>query len=64
MREMYETILEDNEMWGWLLEGWEKYSAKHDLFCHYTRKEPEGAPAEGSDGDEGEDEGGERGGKT
>ena len=44
VREMYETILEEDEMWGWMHEGWEKYSAKQDLFCHYTRKEADYVP--------------------
>ena len=39
VREMYDTILEDNKMWGWMHEGWEKYSEKRELFCHYKRKE-------------------------
>ena len=52
VREMYDTILEDDEMWGWMHEGWEKYSEKRDLFCHYTRKEVEDVPGGNSDGEE------------
>ena len=57
---MYDTILDDDEMWEWMLKGWEKYSEKRELFCHYKRKEV--ADVTGGNSDEEEEEGGGRGG--
>ena len=57
VREMYDTMLDDDEAWGWMLKGWEKYSEKRELFCHYKRKEV--TDVLGGNSDEEEEEGGE-----